>query len=230
MAKDTARGQKSNDVGPLTLGRAGTAETTTRRVRLTGATPVMFDRYPGDNDTRLEVWQRLYFVPGTKALALPAENLMSFLSAQNTDSAPKKLLDSRKYKKTAQACASYVAISAPPGGEAGADTPEGQLNPALPFTRDGSPVVFGKMDSRGRDPDSGVWTHHSVARLDKGIPNPKVRPVLPLPWDLEFSLTLYKNKEIQEQQLLWLFTQGGLAVGLGTFRPRYGKFWVSLWE
>jgi hypothetical protein len=175
----------------------------------------MFDRYPGDNDTKLEPWQRLYFGPN-KTLVLPSANVVSFLSAQNTDSAPKLLLDSRTYKRFTLACKSYVSIS-----------PTVHL---MPFLRDGYPIVFDRLNKDETDPVSGVYIDHDTARLEKGIPNPKVRPVLPLPWELEFQLLLWPNTQIQEQQLLNIFTKGGIAVGLGTNRPRYGKFEVVLWE
>ena len=34
-----------------------------RKVRLCGLTEIMFDRYAGDNQTKLEAWQKLYFQP-----------------------------------------------------------------------------------------------------------------------------------------------------------------------
>jgi hypothetical protein len=77
---------------------------------------------------------------------------------------------------------------------------------------------------------SGVYTHYAVARLDKGIPNPKERPVLPAPWAITFTLTLFPNDEIREQEILNLFEQGGIAIGLGTFRGVFGKFTVETWE
>ncbi len=206
-----------NGVGPKTRGEQGTRELICRTVRIRGLTEIKFDRYPGDNDTKLEPWQKLYFMPDNKTLCLPSASFESFLSAQNTDSAPKRLLDPRKYKRFTLACASYVAIQ-----------------PRLiPFSRDGKPIVFGKLvEENGvrTDPLSGVYIMHEVARLEKGIPNPKVRPVLPMPWELEFQLTLYPNKEFQEQQLINVFSEGGIAVGLGTHRPSYGKFAVTFWE
>lgn len=206
----------TNDAGPKTRAEQGTRDKTCRTVKIRGLTDIMFDRYAGDNETKLEVWQKLYFAPDSKTLVMPAINLMSFLSAQNTDSAPKRLLDSRKYKKFAQACASYVMIE-----------------PALiPFTRAGRPVVFGKMVN-GVDPDSGVYTHYATARLEKGIPNPKVRPVLPNspePWELELRLTLWPNREIQETQLMNVVKDGLIAIGLGTFRGQYGKAEIVFWE
>jgi hypothetical protein len=138
---------------------------------------------------------------------------MSFLSAQNTDSAPKRLLDSRTYKKFCFAASSFITIS-----------PH-----MIPFLRDGKPIVFGRLVNE-QDADSGVYIRHDVARLKDGIPNPKVRPVLPLPWQLAFTLTMLPNSQIQEQQLLYVFTEGLIALGLGTWRGQFGKAEVSMWE
>lgn len=94
-----------------TRAEMGTREKIIRQVHLRGLTDIMFSRYPGDNETKLEPWQKLYLGGETgRTICLPSEAIMSFLSAQNTDSAPKRLLDSRKYKKFAQACGSFVQI------------------------------------------------------------------------------------------------------------------------
>lgn len=189
-----------------------------RSVTLTGTRDIMFDRYPGDNKTQLAWNQKIYLVPGTNVLALPATNISSFLSAHNTNSAPKRLRDKRAYKDICNACLSFVAIDGP------------SENPAyIPFTRNGVPIEVGKF-SDDRDQTSGLYLHRSVARLDKGIPNPKERPVLPGPWELSFSLTIFPNKEIKEQEIRNLFEEGGMAIGFGTFRGVFGKFVVSEWE
>lgn len=186
----------------------------TRNVTLRGIKDIMFDRYAGDNQTKLSWEQKLYLEPGTNILAMPATNISSFLSAHNTNSAPKRLRDARQYKKIANACLSFTSIG--PGNY-------------LPFLRDGKPVEVGAF-LPDHDPLSGIYMHRSVARLDKGIPNPKERPVLPLPWSLAFELTIYPNKEIKEQEIRNLFDEGGIAIGLGTFRGVYGKFIVEGWE
>ncbi len=185
----------------------------TRKVVLTGTTDIMFDRYSGDNKTVLEPWQRLYLQPGGRQICLPALNIISFMSAENTDSAPKLLMDSRTYKKFCQGFLSYTSIS-----------PQW-----IPFKRNGNPILLGqKLDEV--DPESGVYIHRTVARLAKGIPNPKVRPVLPAPWSLEFELKMFPNSAIQEQQIKNIMSQGGRALGLGTFRKVFGKFEVTSWD
>lgn len=209
--KVESNGKKSE---PKTRSEMGTREKIVRKIHIRGLTDVMFDRYPGDNDTKLEPWQKLYLAGEEgRTICLPSANLMSALSAQNTDSWPKRLLDSRKYKSFCFACSSYVTI-----------------NPRMiPFLREGQPINFGKFVGE-EDAESGVYIDRRVARLEKGIPNPKVRPVLPLPWELRFELMLLPNKQLQEQQLLNIFTEGLLAIGIGTFRGQFGKAEVVLWE
>ena len=188
-------------------------ESVMRNVILRGIADIMFDRYPGENSTKLEAWQKLYYGPDAKTIVLPALNIVSFLSAHNTNSAPKRLLDKRAYKDVANALLSYTAVSPM----------------EIPFLRDGRPIMFGKFDG-DKDPLSGCYIHRAVARLDKGIPNPKVRPVLPLPWALAFNFTIFPNKEVAEQQIINLFDNGGRALGLGTFRGVFGKFEVERWD
>ena len=187
-----------------------------RRVTLCGTKDIMFDRYAGDNNTKLEPNQKLYLQPvesGHPVIGIPAANIMSFLSAHNTNSAPKRLRDKRKYKDIANACLSFLDI-------------EEQF---IPLLRDGKPICFDRFDG-DKDQMSGAYIHRSVARLDKGIPNPKIRPVVPMNWEISFTLTFFPNKEIQEQEVLNLFEDGGRALGLGTFRGVFGKFYVSQWD
>ena len=189
-----------------------------RKVTLSGITDMMFDRYAGDNKTQLDWTQKIYLIPGTDVLCLPATNIISFLSSHNTNSAPKRLRDARQFKKIANACLSFVTVKA-----------VGQDRDNIPFTRDGKEIRVGKFGDR-KDELSGVYLDRRVARLDKGIPNPKERPVLPTPWELSFTLSIFPNKEIKEQEIMNLFNEGGIAIGLGTFRGVYGKFEIAEWN
>lgn len=184
-----------------------------RKITLCGINGIMFDRYAGDNKTQLEPYQKLYFHPGSKVIGLPALNIMSFLSAHNTNSAPKRLRDARQFKKIANACLSFVQIK----------------QDFIPFSKNGSIIEFGTF-KEDVDEKSGIYIHRAVARLDKGIPNPKERPVLPAPWELSFDMIIYPNKEIKEVEIQNLFEDGGRALGLGTFRGVFGKFEVTRWE
>ena len=196
----------------MTKKQLGLPDITEREVTLKGFMPIMFDRYPGDNKTVLEPGQLMYFMPDGKTLCIPAANLSSFLSAQNTTSVA-KLLGGRGYKKLAMALLSFV-----------------QISPMLiPLCRDGEPIVFnGFLDDK--DIEAQIHVDRRVARLDKGVPNPKARPVVELPWDISFTLRLIKNDEFNETRLRQLFIKGGIALGLGTYRGLYGKFLVDQWE
>lgn len=185
---------------------------TERKIKLVGTMDIMFDRYAGDNKTQLPPESKMYFLPDGRTLCLPSLNVLSFLSAKNTTSVA-KLVGGKAYKATADAMLSYVTI-----------------NPAaIPITRNGVPIVFNGF-SNGRDSQAGVYIHRAVARLEKGIPNPKERPTVELPWELEFSLCLLKNDVVDETLLQTAFIKGGMALGLGTFRGLFGKFKVVVWE
>jgi len=179
---------------------------------------MMFDRYAGDNQTKLDWTQKIYLKPNTNQLVLPTLNLVSFFTAHNTNSAPKRLRDKRVYKGICNAILSFVNITAADG--------DGEN---IPIMRNGKPITVGTFTDR-EEPQSGLYLHRAVARLDKGIPNPKERPVLPLPWEMDFCLTIFPNKEIKEQEIKNLLAEGGMAIGLGTFRGVFGKFEITRWE
>ena len=132
-----------------TRAEEGTRDLVIRKVTLEGVMPLMFDRYPGDNDTKLA-------------------------------------LDSRKYKKFTEACAAYTMI----------DAWTEEYSEDLVLVRDGKPIEFSGFDDTEVCPTSGLFIKRDVARLEKGVPNPKVRPVLPLDWSLTFRLTIYPNDQI----------------------------------
>ena len=189
-----------------------------RTITLEGLCRIMFDRYAGDNDTKLAWHEKIYLTPGTNRLALPVANIFSFFTAQNTNSAPKVLRDPRKYKKICLAIQSFVKF-----------TSTGDNEDYLEFSRDGEPIEVGTFGDEYEEL-SGLKLHRSVARLEKGIPNPKERPVLDLPWSLELKMTIYPNSAIKEAEIKNLTHEGGLAVGLGTFRGQFGKFKVTGWS
>ena len=180
----------------------------TRKVTVRGLRPIMFDRYAGSNNEQLAPMSKVYLdSQDKKTLVFPSVNILSFLSSQNSESAPQRLLG-KKWKSVAKAALSFVDI----------DPIE------IPFLRAGRRIVLDGSD---------VYIAFHVARIKKGqltIPNPKERPVLPLPWELSFSITLMDNPDLTESILKKLFYEGGIAIGWGTFRGVYGKFEVTQWE
>lgn len=177
-------------------------------VKLRGLCPVLFDRYSGSNNEALPPAKKIYLdSTDGKTLVLPAINLMSFLSAQNTESAPQRIMGKR-WRVVAKACQSYTAIEPF----------------EIPFTRNGKPLTVD---------NAGIVIHKSVARVKKGalaVPNPKERPMLATPWELAFKLSLIETDDLREETLRRLFEQGGTAIGIGTFRGVFGKFAVEQWK
>jgi hypothetical protein len=191
---------------------SGLPDTLERRVKVVGFMPMMLDRYGGDNKIKLDVSSKFYFMPDGKTLCIPAINLTSFLSAKNTTSVA-RLVGGKTFNSIADAFLSYVHIS--PSD--------------IPITRDGVPIVFHGF-TNDRDEESGIYVDRRVARLPKGIPNPKERPVIPLPWEMMFNVTIYKNDVIDEVLLKRAFERGGLALGIGTYRGLFGKFTIAEWQ
>lgn len=175
-------------------------ETVKKEIKLSGLTPILFDRYSGNNKEKLATMDKVY-VNETGNLVLPSLNIMSFLSAQNSESAPQRVIG-RGYKEVTKAALSYVSISPF----------------MIPFTRNGEPLTI---------KNAGLKVHYAVARLPKGIPNPKERPLLEAPWELSFKITLLETPELNTALLQKLFVVGGTAIGLGTFRGVFGKFEVT---
>lgn len=184
-------------------------------IHLVGLAPIMFDRYCGSNDATLRPEEKLYKSPEDGAtLIMPAENIMSFLSAELTNSATKLVFESKIYKRISLAMKACVQV-------------EGAY---ATFSRNGKPIVFGKFNDKEVDTKSGVYVFRNVAKIKKGnlvVPHPKTRPVIPLPWELKFSLIVCPHPAINEDILFQVWDRGGIMCGLGTFRPVYGKFAVK---
>jgi hypothetical protein len=70
---------------------------------------------------------------------------------------------------------------------------------------------------------------HHVARLPKGIPNAKVRPLLPTPWACEFDIEFLPTPDCTWEVLVKMLQQAG-TIGLGTYRPLYGTYKVEIIE
>ena len=177
-------------------------------VSVTGRTPILFDRYSGSNEDQLPPEKKVYLsTEDSKTLVLPAINISSFLSSQNAESAPKRLLG-KTWSKVAKAALSFVSIEPM----------------EIPFLRNGKPLTID---------NAGIKILRHVARVKKGslvIPSPKERPALDVPWQLDFTLVLYPNPDLSVNTLQKLFVEGGIAIGFGTFRGVFGKFNVAKWD
>lgn len=176
----------------------------TIQIQLVGLRPMMFDRYAGDNTTKLGPEEMMY-LDSQQHLILPALNLFSLLAAENGKSVCRQFFG-KQGKTVALGIASYCNI-----------------DPFdIPITDDKGPIQFTGFNQQ-------ISVRHDVARLAKGIPNPKTRPMLALPWSVEFTVTYEENKYCTLENLRQAFTMGG-TLGLGTFRPFFGRYKMVGWK
>ncbi len=161
----------------------------------------MFDRYAGDNSTQLPVHEKMY-LDADRRLTLPAVNLFSMLCAENTKSVCRQFFG-KNGKTIGLGIASYVSI-----------TPF-----EIPICDDDGPIVFTGFNKQ-------VYEHRGVARLAKGVPNAKHRPVVATPWNLQFTMEYIENKYCSLENLRQALSMGGM-LGVGTFRPFFGRYEVE---
>lgn len=175
---------------------------TTLTATLIGIRPILFDRYGGDNKTKLDNEDKGYR-NDMGEYGIPVLNVFSLLSAQNTPSVAKRFY-----------------------GKQGRDVALGVLS-FVNIESDGDDPMFAVIrDEKGKSytKPSAIISH--VARLKDGIPNPKERPMLPTGWRINLNITLQQNTLINEATLRKMLEQGGI-LGLGTFRPIFGRYRVE---
>lgn len=175
-------------------------------VRFEGTRPVMFDRYAGDNKTQLPAHEKMY-LDAKGGLVVPALNLFSMLIAENTKSVCRQLLG-RNGKTIGLGIGGNLEIQP-------YDIP-----------------LLGAKDKQLRW--AGEWggqitVRQDVARVPGGIPNKKERPVVSLPWALEFTGEWVENDDVSIDLLRQTFDLAR-KIGLGTFRPFFGGFRIARFE
>lgn len=177
--------------------------------RLTGIRPILFDRYGGTNTTKLDDMQKMYLNENLEC-CIPVLNVFSLLSAINTPSVAKRF-----YGKQGANLGMMV---------------QAFVNIEAHKTEDSMLATI--CDDKGKiytqsDPRITVIGH--VARLKGGIPNPKSRPMIPTGWSVTFVFEIQENPTVNSETLIKMVEQGGI-IGLGTFRPIFGRYrveWLS---
>lgn len=129
------------------------------------------------------------------------------LSAQNTASVAKRFYG-KQGRDVALGLMSFVNIEANEGDD-----------PMMAPIKDEKGKIYNQKDTRIK------YIQH-VARLKDGIPNPKERPMIPKNWSVSFKFELQENGMLNLATLKKMVEQGGI-LGLGTFRPIFGRFSVT---
>ncbi len=186
---------------------------TTITATLRGIRPILFDRYAGDNNTKLKTLEKFY-TNEKGGIVLPVLNVFSLLTAQNTDSVAARFYGKQR-RDIALGINAFCNI-----------TPSGVVSDDMID----APIT----DQSGRQynvKDDCIRIVQHVARMKKSgaaIPNPKERPMIPTGWQIKLDFTLSENNFVTATTLRNMIEQGGI-LGLGTFRPIFGRYTVE-WE
>jgi len=180
------------------------------KVQCSGIVGLLEDRFIDMSADERPPEQKLY-LNAEKQLIFPSENIISFLYSEKDGCA--KRFEEKKWKnyvKEGMACTSIL--------------------PEFPtINRNGQPIQFVEFQNE-YDDSAFIRVLHHKATIKKGsasIPSPKIRPMIEIPWGIEFEITIFDNALIDLQKIKNWFIKGGTKIGFGTYRPRFGRFMVE---
>lgn len=183
-------------------------ESKTLKLELTGISDIMFDRFYGQEKDTRPPEQKFYLIEGNK-IVLPTENLYSFLFGENPQGAAKT--EGKKGKEYIRMGYSHVVIDP---------------SDHIPFQRNNKDIIFKGFE--GNEDNYYISEFSPRTKMASGPnsikQNLKKRPVLKAGWTLQFSITIIKNPLITVDKMFNWFSDGGILIGLGTYRPRFGRF------
>ena len=178
------------------------------QVNFKGVKPILFDRYSGNNNTKLPP-EKKYHLTDQNVIYIPAINIYASLASESPTCAA-KLVFGKTASRIKIGVQSFLHF----------DSAE------LPLTDDdGKPLIFSGWN------DKFVVLHH-VAKVKKGtlsVPSPKERPAVLPPWNLNFQCELANNEFCNDNDLQQLFKMSQ-TMGMGTFRPQFGGFIMTKFE
>lgn len=182
-------------------------------VCLQGLSDIMFDRFYDHSKNERPPEAKMYYDPdrSDNAVVMPAENIWSFLFAELNQGCARKF-EGKKGKEYLAFGQSHIAI-----------TPE-----YIPFSVDKKPIIFKEFGDKFRIFQQSAPTKLSGGGMIKQ--EAKKRAILKMPWELEFTLTIFKNDRVDADKMFEWFQKGGILIGFGTYRPRFGRFSIKKWE
>jgi len=181
-------------------------------VRLEGVSDIKFDRFI-DHSKEVRPAEQKFYLSDGNALVLPSTNIIEgFLFGQNPAGCAKAF--------EGKAGKDYIAVG----------LSHVFVGPNLiPFLDNKKKQIKFTDFNNGRfrvDYTAGRTKMGSLSIKQEAKP----RPVMHLPWAVEFDITVLKNTLIDETKLYNWFVRGGMQIAIGTHRPVYGRFVVDKWE
>ena len=181
-------------------------------IGLEGAADILFDKFYDHSEEPRPADQKFYLAQGN-ILVLPAANVRAFLFNEKGTSCASKF-EGKKKKDYISVGRSHAVISP-------------QL---IPFKDEkGKPIAFTSFDNGKFYINlEGGTTKMSGGGIIKQEAKP--RPVMKLPWFLDFEISLVENNLIDQAKLHNWFEAGGILIALGSYRPDHGRFTVKKWK
>jgi len=181
------------------------------KVKLSGVSAIMFDRFIDYSKEQRPPEQKLYLTD-ENVLVLPQMNIEAFLFGENPQGCA-KAFEGKKGKEYIRMGMSHVFID----------------ETVIPFFDDNDEeIVFKGFDGKQ------FFIYEAAPRTKSGSlsikQELKKRPALNLPWNLRFTFRLIKNNLIDDTKLYNWLTRGGMLIAFGTYRPRWGRFVVDEFE
>jgi len=182
-------------------------------VMLEGISDIMFDRFIDHSKEDRPPEQKLYLTENNITV-LPSENICSFLFGNDPAGCAKEF-EGRKCKTYIRTGLSHVFFDKTfiPFLD--------ESEKEIIFTDFGADSKFGRYLGSGRTKSAGGSSIKQPA---------KYRPILRMPWFLRFDILLIANNLIDSTKLYNYFSNGGILIALGTYRPRFGRFIVKDWK
>lgn len=180
------------------------------KVKIVGIKPLLFNKFNGIQDEAIPT-EKKFDVEDSKVV-IKSSRISSFLfdmgdtaSGRNTIGAI-KMFTGRKHKSLIVQGNAFIGIEPI----------------TIPLTRNSKPITFKKFG------ENGITEYED--KTGKGKPQIVKRPMIDTPWEAEFQINLVDNDFISFDDLKGWFEKGGIMVGLGAWRPRYGQFTVEKFE
>ena len=177
------------------------------QVKIEGFKPLLFNKFCGIKDEEVPTERKFDY--DDKGVFIENTRLYNFLfdvgdtaGSRNTIGAI-KMFTGRKHKELIIKGNSCIGIEPM----------------EIYLTRAGKNIKFEGFGKNGID--------EKEAKTGKGKPQIVKRPLINNPWEAEVQINLTENDDISFQDLEGWFGRGGMIIGLGAWRPRFGQFIVK---
>jgi len=185
-------------------------------ITLSGMADLMEDKFISrEGEQNYPPEQKLY-LDKKNGLVWPAENIFSFFFRTTHPLGCAKKFEKKQAMDFCSIGMGHVSVS-----------------PSLiPITRNGKQIIFNGFEN-DYDEKAHIRVTNMKGIIRKGtqpVPQIAIRPVIELPWDISFGINIVDNGLIDDTKIYNWLIEGGLKIGLGSFKPLFGRFTVTQFD